>query len=85
MVLLHEDALGVDADSGLVHTVTTTAANEDDLEQVAELLHGKEEHVWAHSGYRGAQSCVVCRFRKNANVLVPFHYAKWHGKKAEEA
>jgi transposase, IS5 family len=50
--------IGVDADSGLVHTLTTTAANEADVEQVADLLHGKEEHVWADSGYRGAQSRV---------------------------
>jgi transposase, IS5 family len=50
--------IGVDADSGLVHTVTTTAANESDVEQVADLLHGKEEHVWGDSGYRGAQSRV---------------------------
>lgn len=46
--------IGVDADSGLVHTVTTTAANEADVEQVADLLHGKEQRVWADSGYRGA-------------------------------
>jgi IS5 family transposase len=50
--------IGVDADSGLVHTVTTTAANESDVEQVADLLHGKEEHVWGDSGYRGAPSRV---------------------------
>ena len=50
--------IGVDAESGLVHTVTTTAANEADVEQVADLLHGKEEQVWADSGYRGAQSRV---------------------------
>ena len=37
--------IAVDADSGLVHTVTTTAANEADVEQVADLLHGKEQHV----------------------------------------
>ncbi|MEO5689940.1 MAG: IS5 family transposase [Burkholderiaceae bacterium] len=47
-------SIGVDADSGLVHTVTTTAANESDVEQVADLLHGKEQQVWADSGYRGA-------------------------------
>ena len=41
-----------------MHTVTTTAANESDVEQVADLLHGKEEHVWADSGYRGAPSRV---------------------------
>ena len=50
--------IGVDADSGLVHTVTTTAANEADVEQVSDLLHGKEEEMWADSGYRGAQSRV---------------------------
>jgi len=50
--------IGVDADSGLVHTVTTTAANEADVEQVADLLHGREEQVWGDSGYRGAPSRV---------------------------
>jgi IS5 family transposase len=50
--------IGVDAHGGLVHTVTTTAANEADVEQVADLLHGKERHVWADSGYRGAASRV---------------------------
>jgi IS5 family transposase len=50
--------IAVDADSGLVHTVTTTAANEADVEQIADLLHGKEQHVWADSGYRGAQTRV---------------------------
>jgi IS5 family transposase len=50
--------IAVDADSGLVHTVTTTAANEADVEQVADLLHGKEEEVYGDSGYRGAQSRV---------------------------
>ncbi len=50
--------IGVDAESGLVHTVTTTAANESDVEQIADLLHGKEQQVWADSGYRGAQARV---------------------------
>lgn len=53
-----EAHIAVDADRGLVHTVTTTAANEADVEQVADLLHGMEEQVWADSGYRGAQSRV---------------------------
>jgi transposase, IS5 family len=50
--------IAVDAHSGLVHAVTTTAANESDVEQVADLLHGKEQHVWADSGYRGTQARV---------------------------
>ena len=51
--------IAVDADSGLVHTVTTTAANEADVDQIADLLHGKEQCVWADSGYRGAQTRLV--------------------------
>ncbi len=50
--------IAVDADSGLVHTLTTTAANEADIEHIADLLHGKEQHVWADSGYRGSQTRV---------------------------
>ena len=50
--------IGVDADSGLVHTVTTTAANEADVEQVEDLLHGKEEVAHADAGYAGAQTRV---------------------------
>ena len=30
----------------------------EDVEQVADLLHGKEQNVWADSGYRGAQTRV---------------------------
>lgn len=51
--------IAVDADSGLVHTVTTTAANESDVGQIADLLHDKEEQVWADSGYRGAAKRVA--------------------------
>src|SRR5215207_2619492 len=50
--------IGVDMDSGLVHTVTTTAANEADVEQVEALLHGKEKVVHADAGYTGAQNRV---------------------------
>jgi transposase, IS5 family len=54
--------IGVDADSGLVHTVTTTAANDADVEVVDELLHGKEEVVHADAGYTGADKRAA---RKN--------------------
>jgi len=50
--------IGLDADSGLVHTVTATAANEADVEQVDQLLHGKEKVVHADAGYAGAQTRV---------------------------
>ena len=50
--------IGVDVDSGLVHTVTTTAANVADVEQAEELLHGKEEVAHADAGYSGADKRV---------------------------
>jgi len=51
--------IGVDADSGLVHTVTTTPAHEAEINEVEFLLHGKEEIVHADSGYTGADKRVV--------------------------
>lgn len=50
--------IGVDADSGFVHTVTTTPANEPDVEEVRFLLHGKEEVVHADAAYAGSQKRV---------------------------
>lgn len=46
--------IGVDGDSGLVHTVVTTAANAADVTQTGALLHGKEKSVFADAGYTGA-------------------------------
>jgi len=45
--------IGVDADSGLVHSVHATAANESDVAHTHELLHGEEERVYADAGYTG--------------------------------
>jgi transposase, IS5 family len=50
--------IGVDQDSGLVHTVVTTPANTADVEVVEELLHGREKVVHADAGYVGAQHRV---------------------------
>jgi transposase, IS5 family len=44
---------GVDKDSGLIHSVVTTAANVHDLTPAAELLHGDEEVVYGDAGYQG--------------------------------
>ena len=46
--------IGVDADSGLVHTVIGTPANVNDVTQGHGLLHGKETVVFADAGYQGA-------------------------------
>ena len=46
--------IGADADSGLVHSVHVTAANESDVANTLALLHGQERRVYADSGYTGA-------------------------------
>lgn len=45
--------IGVDAASGLVHTVVGTAANVHDVTQAASLLHGEEADAWGDAGYQG--------------------------------
>lgn len=47
--------IGVDADSGLVHSVVGTAANVSDISQVDQLLHGEENMVGADAGYTGVE------------------------------
>ena len=47
--------IGVDAQSGLVHSVTGTAANVADIAQTHELLHGEEKEVFADAGYQGVE------------------------------
>lgn len=46
--------IGVDRDSGLVHTVTTTPANVADVTETSQLLHGEEQVVHGDAGYTGA-------------------------------
>jgi IS5 family transposase len=43
--------IGVDDQSGLVHTVIGTTAKDSDLSQFSALLHGAEERVSADRGY----------------------------------
>ncbi len=45
--------IGVDDTFGIVHSVTTTAANTHDITEAHKLLHGEEECVWADAGYQG--------------------------------
>ena len=46
--------IGVDRDSGLVHTVKATAANVSDVSETPNLLHGEEETCHGDAGYTGA-------------------------------
>ena len=69
---------GVDADSGLVHTVTATAANAHDITQAHALLHGQESDVFADSGYRGVQKREEVQAR---HPDVNWHIAMMPGKR----
>ena len=42
--------IGVDAESGLVHSLVATSANDADVSQAQHLLHGEERDVFADAG-----------------------------------
>ena len=47
--------IGVDAETGVVHSVATTPANVNDVTEAHRLLHGGESQVWGDAGYQGVQ------------------------------
>lgn len=67
--------IGVDARTGITHSFTTTAANEHDLNQAAELLHGAEQFIFADAGYRGAE-----KRKELKSVAADWHIAERPGK-----
>ncbi|MCB4365497.1 IS5 family transposase [Hydrogenophaga taeniospiralis] len=68
--------IGVDADSGLVHTVVGTAANVNDVTQAHALVHGDETDVFADSGYQG-----VGKRQETQEIKVNWHVAMRPGKR----
>ena len=67
--------IGVDADSGLVHTVRSTAGHVHDINEGNSLLHGKESMVFADAGYQGIEK------RADAKPEVKWHIAMRPGKR----
>ncbi len=45
--------IGVDSESGIVHSLHTTAANVSDITAAPDLLHGNERLVCGDAGYQG--------------------------------
>lgn len=77
--------IGVDVHTGVVHTVTATAANAADVTEVANLLHGEETTVYGDAGYTGAAKRVddadamtwhIAEKRSLVTVLVEGPYKK---------
>lgn len=69
--------IGVDADSGLVHTVRGTAGNVNDVLEANTLLHGEELEAWGDAGYQGAAK------RPDAKAGVRWNIAMRPGKRRE--
>ena len=67
--------IGVDADSGLVHTVRAAVGHVDDVTEGNALLHGEETVVFADAGYQGADK------RPDAKHSVRWHVAMRPGKR----
>lgn len=62
--------IGVDAQSGLVHTLVGTAANVHDVTQAQALLHGDETDVFGDAGYQGVE-----KREENLELPVTWHVA----------
>ena len=45
--------VGVDAETGVVHSMSTTSANVHDVTEAHRLLHGGKKRVWGDAGYQG--------------------------------
>jgi IS5 family transposase len=68
--------IGVDAQSGLVHTVIGTAANVSDVTQAQALLHGDETDAFGDAGYQGVEKRA-----ESLEVPVTWHVAMRPGKR----
>ncbi len=62
--------IGVDAESGLVHTVIGTAANVNDVTQAQALLHGNEKEAFGDAGYQGAAKRPEAKGEVNWNIAM---------------
>lgn len=69
--------IGVDAESGLVHTVRATAGSVNDVVEANTLLHGEETEAWGDAGYQGADK------RPDAKAGVRWNIAMRPGKRRE--
>ncbi len=68
--------VGVDAASGLVHTVIGTAGNVSDVTQAGSLLHGDESAALGDAGYQGVEKRA-----ENLGKSVTWHVAMKRSKR----
>ena len=68
--------IGVDSATGIVHSMTTTAANAHDITEAHNLLHGGEAVVWGDAGYQG-----VHKREENLGLEVEWRVAMRPGRR----
>ena len=68
--------IGVDAESGITHTVVTTPANVSDVTQAHALLQGEERIAFGDAGYQG-----VAKREETQDITAQWHVAMRPGKR----
>ena len=83
--------VGVDAHSGLVHTIAVTAANAHDITQAANLIREEDEVVYGDSAYLGIQkrsemagdphlSSIDYRINRRPSSPLAYPTGRWLGE-----
>ena len=68
--------IGVDSETGIVHSMSATPANVHDVTEAHQLLHGGETMVWGDAGYQG-----VHKREENLGLGVEWRVAMRPGKR----
>ena len=71
--------IGVDSETGIVHSLATTPANGADVSNAHQVLHGGEAEVWGDAGYQGVGKRPENRDREG----VEWHVAMRPGKRRQ--
>ena len=72
--------IGVDSETGIVHSMSATAANVHDVTETHNLLNGGETVVWGDAGYQG-----VGRRDENLGLSVEWRVAMRPGRRRKLA
>ena len=70
--------IGVDSETGIVHSMSTTSANVHDVTEAHRLLHGGEKGVWRDAGYQG-----VAKRDENKGLDVEWRVAMRPGRRRQ--
>ena len=68
--------IGVDSETGIVHSMSATAGNVHDVTEAHNLLHGDETVVWGDAGYQG-----VDKREENLELEVEWRVAMRPGRR----